>query len=224
VLDAQAGVDTTLSPQWRSEVDRGGPLASWLPLWVTTLAAAGLLATLYFGLALSLGVKSDRLYQQIVQWRPAGAAAAHPVPAAQPRLAGLLAPQADAQRLAVRDEIDRSVVLLAAKALFEPGSATLRDAAADVLRPVAQALKASPGRVQVLAHTDGTSERSARYPSDWDLSVDQARAVQDALAALGVEAGRLRFDGRADSEPLAAGLATAGIGASRVEIVLMAGR
>jgi len=224
VLAAQAGTDADLSPQWRSEVNRGGPLASWLPLWVTTMVAAALLAVLYFGLALSLGVKSDRLYAQIALVRPAGAAMARPMPAAQARLAGLLAPLAGAQRLAVRDDIDRSVVQLPAPDLFEPGTATLRGAAADTLGAVARALKSSPGRVQVLAFTDGKSDRSARYPSDWDLSVEQARAVRDSLASLGVEPGRLRFDGRADSEPLAAADLSSRIGANRVEILLMAGR
>jgi type VI secretion system protein ImpK len=224
VLDAQVGADTTLSPQWRSEANRGGPLASWLPLWVTTMVAAGLLAMLYFGLALSLGLKSDRLYAQIALLRPPAAAAVPPAPAPQPRLAAVLASLASARRLEVRDDIDRSVVQLPAPELFEPGTASLRGAAAEVLRPVAQALASAPGRVQVLAFTDGKSDRSARYPSDWDLSVDQAHAVRDALAALGVEAARLRFDGRADSEPPAAGAAASRIGANRVQIILLAGR
>jgi len=93
------------------------------------------------------------------------------------------------------------------------------------LRPVAAALQRAPGRVLVVGHTDGKATRSARYPSDWDLSVDRARAVQDALRGLGVAADRLHYDGRADTEPRPAPQATAAnIGNGRIEIMLLAGR
>jgi type VI secretion system protein ImpK len=196
-----------------------------LPLWVTSLVAAALLAVLYFSLALSLGEKSDRVYAQLAALRPEKAASPQPLPASQPRLADLLSASVAAQRLTVRDEIDRSVVVLPDEALFEAGTAALRTAGLESLRPVAAALQSTPGRVLVVGHTDGKATRSARYPSDWDLSVDRARSVHDALRALGVGAARLRFDGRADTEPLmTTGATPLSSGNGRIEIVLLAGR
>jgi type VI secretion system protein ImpK len=214
-----------LSPQWRAAVGQGNALASWLPLWVMALVLAALLAVLYFSLVLSLGVKSDRVYAQIAALRPP-AAAAPPAPAAsQARLGGPLSAQIAAQRLAVRDEIDRSVVVLPDRNLFEPGTAELQPASAESLRPIAVALQGSPGRVFVVGHTDGKTARSARYPSDWDLSVDRARSVQQALRGLGIEAARLRYDGRADTEPLPVSDAMRAVsGNGRIEIELQAGR
>jgi type VI secretion system protein ImpK len=213
-----------LSPQWQAAVGQGGALASWLPLWVVALLLAALLAVLYFSLVLSLGAKSDKVYARISALRPS-AAAAQALPAPQARLAAPLSAEIAAQRLAVRDEIDRSVVVVPDHELFEPGTAKLQPASAQFLRPVAAALQSTPGRVLVVGHTDGKTTRSARYPSDWDLSVDRARAVQDALRGLGVEAGRLRYDGRADTEPLPASdpMRAAG-GNGRIEIDLLAGR
>jgi type VI secretion system protein ImpK len=79
--------------------------------------------------------------------------------------------------------------------------------------------------VLVLAHTGTGFERSARFPSNWELSVEQARAVRDALLSFGVPAARLRFDGRGDTEPLApGGSGQAAPPSGRVEIVLLAGR
>jgi type VI secretion system protein ImpK len=189
------------------------------------LVIAALLAVLYFSLALSLGVKSDRVYAQIAALRPPATAPPQALPASQARLAELLSSQIAAQRLAVRDEIDRSLVELPEQTLFETGTAKLQAASAELLRPVAAALQRAPGRVLVVGHTDAGATRSARYPSDWDLSVDRARAVQDALRGLGVAADRLHHDGRADTEPRPSAQATAAnIGNGRIEIMLLAGR
>jgi type VI secretion system protein ImpK len=221
----RSGAGRYLSPQWQAAVGPGSALASWLPLWVMGLVIAALLAVLYFSLALSLGAKSDRVYAQIAALRPPATATPQALPASQARLAELLSPQIAAQRLAVRDEIDRSLVELPEQILFEAGTAKLQAASAELLRPVAAALQRAPGRVLIVGHTDGKATRSARYPSDWDLSVERARAVQDALRGLGVAADRLHYDGRADTEPRPVARATtANIGNGRIEIMLLAGR
>jgi flagellar motor protein MotB len=125
----------------------------------------------------------------------------------------------------VRDEIDRSVIVVPDVQLFETGGATLRPAGIDLLRPIAAALLRTPGRIQIIGHTDGTTARSARYPSDWELSVDRARAVQEALRNLGIAPSRLGYDGRASIEPFRVDDRTRAIdGDGRIEIVLLAGR
>ena len=215
-----------LSVRWQPAVGRASALGSWLPLWVGTFIVAGLLAALYFSLALSLASKSDRVFAQIAALRlPAPAAsAAKPAPAPQPRLLPLL-DAAAGQGLQVRDEIDRSIITLRDDALFEAASAGLLRAGADTLRPVAQALRGTAGQVLVLGHTDSHAERSARFPSNWELSVERARAVHDALLLFGVAPARLRYDGRADTEPLAAGGANQPpVHSGRIEIVLLVGR
>ena len=205
-----------------SAVERGSALSSWLPLWVVSVALAAALAVLYFALELSLGAKSDRLYARIAALR-APAAVVQALPASQPRLAGVLAEPVTAFDLSVRDEIDRSVIVVPGARLFEAGSATLQGASAELLRSIAAALQGTPGRVQVIGHTDGTVARSARYPSDWELSVDRARTVEEALHALGIDAARLSYDGRAGIEP-ASGATKAPAADDRIEIVLLAGR
>ncbi|HUD24902.1 MAG TPA: type IVB secretion system protein IcmH/DotU [Burkholderiaceae bacterium] len=212
-----------LSARWRPAVRRSGVLASWLPLWAGSLTVAGLLALLYFSLALALGSQSDRVFKQIAALRlpDSGAASAA---ASQPRLQPLLSGAASEAGLQVRDEADRSVVTLRDESLFEPGTANLLRSASALLRPVAAALQGVTGRVQVVGHTDTASRRSARYPSNWELSVERARAVYDALSTLGVPAARMRYDGRADTEPLNAGTVAAQGHNGRIEIVLLAGR
>ena len=212
-----------LSPEGRSPLERGGA-TSWLPLWVSSLVVAALLATLYFALEVSLGIKSDRVYARMAAMSvPEAPARRQPAPS--PRLAGALSQQIAAHVLAVRDEIDRSVVVLPGSTLFQAGTATLQPEATELLQPIATVLQHTPGRIRVIGHTDGGVARSARYPSDWEFSVDRARVVDEALRGLGVEAVRLGYDGRANIEPLdASEQARFARRDGRIEIVLLVGR
>jgi type VI secretion system protein ImpK len=183
-----------------------------------------LLAALYFGLSLTLASQSDRVFGQIISLRlptPVTATAAPALPAPQ-RLAPLLG---KAQGVQVRDEMDRSVVTVSDQMLFEPGTANLLREGADALRPVAAALQGMAGRVLVIGHTDSNTEPSARFPSNWELSVERAHAVHDTLLLFGIPEARMRYDGRADTEPLpAAGPNQPPVHSGRIEIVLLAGR
>jgi type VI secretion system protein ImpK len=214
-----------LSPELPASVQHRKAWTTWLPLWVSALAVAALLAVLFFALELSLGATSDRLYARLAALQSPAAIARRPLLAATPRLAGALATQVEAGNMFVRDEIDRSVIVVPDAKLFDADSPTLRPRSADVLRPIVTALLRTPGRIQVIGHTDGTAPRSARFPSEWEFSVDRARTVQAALRELGIEASRITYDGRANIEPLLPDdRARAVSGAGRVEIVLLAGR
>jgi type VI secretion system protein ImpK len=219
---ARPGAGAPLSTQWAPAVRPASAVLSWLPLWTAALAVSAALALGAFALLLALGRQSDQVYARLAALRPAALPA--PAPGAAPRLAAPLAAALAAQQVAVRDEIDRSVVILPDAQLFEAGLADLRPGAIDLLRRVAAVLDAQPGRLRVIDHTDGRFERSARYPTEWDFSVERARIVHDALLRLGVDAARLQYDGRADVEPPAAGASAASVGPGRVEIELLAGR
>jgi type VI secretion system protein ImpK len=218
-----ARVERDLAPQSQSSVERGSFFTGWLSLWVTGAVAVAALAVLFFSLQLSLAAKSDRLYARIATLNAPSAQAPGRLPAAEPRLAGLLPERAANGSVQVLDEIDRSVVVIPGSALFAANSASLRAGGAALLRPVAAALTRTPGRIQIIGHTDGHTVLSARYPSDWDLSVDRARTVQDALRELGIEASRMTYDGRGSVEPLVQESPAPGAD-GRVEIVLLAGR
>ena len=221
---AAAGAGAPLSPDLPSQPAREPVLTRWLPLWVSSFVVAALLAAVYFGLVLSLGARSDRLYARLAAVPGPSAAVAPPQPAIEPRLAGILADSPAANRLFVHDYIDRSTIIVPDSSLFEPGEPALKSSSVELLRPIVAALKLNPGRVEVIGHTDGSLQKSARYPSDWELSVDRARAVRDALRDLGLDSTRLRYDGRGSIEPAAADGTRAVSGDGRIEIILLAGR
>jgi len=103
--------------------------------------------------------------------------------------------------VAVRDEIDRSVITIRGDGLFEPGSDVIAHQYDWLLARVGDALTQVPGQVTVAGHTDNVPIRTLRFPSNWELSRARAESVKQLLATR-VPMQRLRSDGRADTEPL----------------------
>lgn len=84
--------------------------------------------------------------------------------------------------------------------LFPFDSASLKPEARDNLRDVAQSLRDNARTdVVIVGHTDSTG----RTEYNESLSQRRARAAADFLATEGVARGRMRTEGRGESEPIA---------------------
>src|SRR5258706_10561026 len=95
-----------------------------------------------------------------------------------------------------------ALVVLKGDHLFPPGSARPDEKVFAVIERVAQALDKLPGAIVVSGHTDDQPIRTARFPSNWELSTERARSVAGVMAAEMKDPARLRAEGLADSEPL----------------------
>lgn len=95
------------------------------------------------------------------------------------------------------------VVSLAEAGFFSPGEAALREDATPMIDALAEALRASNAPVRVEGHTDSTPIRTARYPSNWELSAARASVVLSLLNARGVHTSRLSVAGYAGERPFA---------------------
>jgi type VI secretion system protein ImpK len=163
------------------------------------------LLAVYLGLAFSLGAASDPVFARIVALRPPAPAPTQVVvaaPAAQPRLAGFLQPEIQAELVVVRDLADRSFVVLRGEGLFDSGSATLRADREVLIRRIAEALGRVPGTVIVTGHTDNVQSRSLQFPSNWHLSEARAASVRTLLQNDGLPAARLQARGKGEAEPI----------------------
>jgi type VI secretion system protein ImpK len=215
-----------LAQHWQGQPVRRGSALNWLPLAGTAAGALLLLVGAYMAFALSLASRSDPVFGQIQGLRLTPPVVAAPLPAARPRLAQFLQSDLKANLVAVRDEVDRSVVTLRGDGSFAPGSATLLSDREALMTRIADALAQVSGSVLVTGHTDNQPiARSARFPSNWHLSEERARTVRDLLVARKVAPERIRAEGRAEAEPLVAN-DTPGNRAlnRRVEITLVVGR
>ncbi len=196
---------------------------SWMsatPFWAFC-AVIGLLAVGAFALySYLLANRSDPAFTAIQSIRIKQAQAAPIVIAQKPRLAGFLEAEIAAGLVGVRDEASRSVVTLRGDNFFAPGSASISSAAVPTLEKIAAALQKNPGTVLVQGHSDNVPIRSVRFPSNWELSKERAISVQSLLKQT-VDAARLRSEGMADSEPVAANDSPANRAKNRrVEITL----
>jgi type VI secretion system protein ImpK len=205
----QQGAARSLSLHWQGVAAPQHPGLHLPPLWsVCVLAGAVVLAALLL-FQQRLATQAQPLLRELhalpAALLPQRAASAPTAPAATARLAPLLQAEAASGAVAVRDERQRSVLTLGADALFKGGSAELQTGAAALLGRVAQALRAVPGQVNVIGHSDDNAAASLQFPSSWHLSRARALAVMAELARQGVPEVRLHAEGRADAEPLAPG-------------------
>lgn len=199
-------------------------------LWAAASACVLALAGLYFAYAVSLGALSDPVARQIAQLKPAAPAtravalAAATKPASPSALSGQLAAEIQRGELEVFEVDHASVIVLKSDDLFGSGSARLNAALHPLIARIAGALDAVPGAVVITGHTDDVPIRTARYPSNWELSTERARSVVALMAARLREPARLRAEGLADSEPLAPNDSAANRARNRrVAIVLRGG-
>lgn len=198
--------ERALSPRWQGTGPRRKTLFTALPLWITLGVLGLVMAGAYCAFNFALNEQSDSVYARIAALGQASVAAppaqTAPLPASQPRLAALLAPDIASGAVEVRDDSSRSLVTLRGDGLFAPGSAQVGDQYSATLQHVARALKSVPGSVRVIGHTDNQPIRSPRFPSNWHLSQARADAVAALLSAQAPPQARFNAEGRADAEPL----------------------
>ncbi len=194
-----------LAQHWRGTLPKRRRFLSWLPLWVTATSMALLLTAAYMVFARRLNDASDPTYARILGLRLTSAPqpTARPL-ASSPRLAAFLSPEIKAGLVAVRDEVNQSVITVRGDGLFQPASAQLTPEREALMRRIAEAASQVPGTLLVTGHTDNVPIRTARFPSNWHLSEERARAVRDILVRHGIAPTNVKAEGRADGEPTAA--------------------
>ncbi len=87
--------------------------------------------------------------------------------------------------------------------LFRSGSAELNPVARDIIKEVGQPLVGIPNYIRVEGHTDDLPINTAKFPSNWELSVMRATNVVHVLSeASGIPADRLAAIGYGENRPL----------------------
>jgi type VI secretion system protein ImpK len=203
LAQARGPYPAPLASHWAAQPLPERKALSWLPLALTALVAVLVLGGAYAAFSTTLATRSDPVYGQIQSLRLAPPVAAVAQPAAKPRLAVFLEPDIRAGIVAVRDEVDRSVVTVRGDGLFAPASATLVAEREALMRRIGEAMARVGGNVIVTGYTDNTPIRTLRFPSNWHLSDSRAQAVRELLIAAGVPRERVRAEGRADGDPVA---------------------
>ncbi|HLD66574.1 MAG TPA: DotU family type VI secretion system protein, partial [Pseudomonas sp.] len=217
-----------LSPHWRGLSLVRDRLSQYLPPWVGVAIGLALLLLLVFGLRLKLAADAEPVFKQIhalgeIPVQAIDRPPVQPKLIERPRLAGFLAEDIRAQRVAVEDAVDRSVVTLRGDELFGSGSASLDADLQPLLLRIADAVRQVKGAVRVTGHSDNRPIATLRFPSNWKLSQARAQEVAEMLSAKTGQPERFTAEGRSDTEPLASNATAEGRARNRrVEITVFA--
>ena len=106
--------------------------------------------------------------------------------------------------------------------LFPSGQAELTPAARDALAKLVPVLAQTPAMINIIGHTDDQPMQSARFPSNWELSLARASQVgRFLIEATGLPPGQFSVSGHASFRPLRPNTSEENRRANRrVEIIL----
>lgn len=110
----------------------------------------------------------------------------------------------DGGQLTVSIEKGRIVINLPDNVLFATGHSNVNPEGQEALKQIAAVLKEFSDRsFQVEGHTDNVPMKSARYPSNWELSTARALNVVHLMIAEGVDAKNISASGFGEFQPRA---------------------
>jgi len=95
------------------------------------------------------------------------------------------------------------VMRLSDHALFDVGLADISPEAIPLLKKVGAIIADSPYEVRVEGHTDNVPIKTARYPSNWELSTARAvNVLRYFIETYGISSKRLSAEGYAEYHPI----------------------
>ncbi|MEL6545647.1 MAG: flagellar motor protein MotB [Myxococcota bacterium] len=109
----------------------------------------------------------------------------------------------DAGTLSIKFRGGRMLVQMSSDVVFPPGGTRIKPEAEEAIRQLAETISSFPDRkFQVIGHSDATPIKTARFPSNWELSSQRAIEVVKVLVGAGVAPGMISAAGAAEYDPL----------------------
>jgi chemotaxis protein MotB len=115
----------------------------------------------------------------------------------------ILSTNIQSKKIIVTTSPEGLTIHLLERLLFESGSAELKPEAKAVLDTIAEILKLLPNKIRIEGHTDDRPIRSARFPSNWHLSVARALNTAYYLMSKGVNPEKISIAGYSEYRPIA---------------------
>lgn len=191
-----------LSPHWMGFAKPRTAIWTLLPVWVSALFCVIAGTALFVSFALKLSDYSDSVFAQVVAL-PIPAVVAPAVPVSSGHIEFMLKDEIDKQLVSVKESSGVAVVTLMGDGLFESGSVTINSNYFSVIKKIADVVQRYGKGAVVSGHTDNVPIRTARFPSNWHLSVDRARSVASYLQSALASNRAIDVQGLGDAEPIA---------------------
>ncbi|MEX1363453.1 MAG: OmpA family protein [Nannocystaceae bacterium] len=128
----------------------------------------------------------------------------------------------DAGTIQVGFRKGRLVVQLSNAILFDSGKSKLRDEGTATIASLAPALQSVDREFLVAGHTDNIPIKTARFPSNWELSTARSVSVVKGLIEAGYPSNKLGAAGYGENDPVGDNTTEEGREQNRrIEIILM---
>lgn len=224
-----------LSPRWQGQALATEGSRFQVPVWAVASIVGVFLLGLYFILRMLLGGHSEATAAALVAVHPTTDLAiqrrvfAPPPPPPPPAVQSTqvkciqtaLAPQIADKSLTVEETPTTIVIRVANLVLFASGDASVKDEFKAILQRLVRILENEQGGIKVVGHTDAAPIRTVRFPSNFHLSVERAKAVAALLKQGLSKPDRVEIEGKGPDVPLASNATVEGRARNRrVEILI----
>lgn len=201
----QGEMSNEIAPRWRSNVPDIINSTKKIPVWMVGLILAAILLGLYMTFSYKLSEQAEPVYKRFATLIPEIQIESENsqmyVDYAN-QLRQLLATEIEMNKLMVVEKVDRVSIVILNGQMFDSGSAGLNEAYLPLLEKVGQVLATMPGTIEVVGHSDDQKIFTARYHSNWELSLARANSVVRYLSGNDRIATRITAEGRGDAEPM----------------------
>jgi type VI secretion system protein ImpK len=207
-----------LSPHWRGQELANRRQRVRVPVWMVAAVAAALLTAGFFTLRALLSGRAENAAQVALALHPADpielkrriiAPPPPPPPPPPDRITQLqrIRNALGAEKLACAMTADQTgsyiIIRVCDLVLFAPGEASVLDAFKPVAARVAATLDREPGHIKIVGHTDSSPIHTVRFPSNFELSVERAKAVAAVLKLGLANPSRVDIEGKGPDVPIA---------------------
>jgi len=200
-----------LSPRWQGQQLPSQASRLRVPLWIVASVVGALLLGLYITLLWLLSGWSDAGAARAATLHPSDkieiarrVIAPPPPPPPAPATAQLprIKRELADECITVTQSGSVIVIRLCDLALFESGKADVREPFKPAAARIAKLLEGEKGFIKVVGHTDNRPIKSVRFPSNWNLSVERAKAVAELLKRGLTRPDRVQIDGKGSEVPV----------------------
>ncbi|WP_132253125.1 type VI secretion system protein TssL, long form [Methylobacterium segetis] len=204
-----------VSPRWQGRSLAAAIAQFQVPLWAIGSVVAVLLLGFYILLRFMLAGSTEAAATALVSVHPATELGIQrriytppppppPPPPTSPtaKLRSALQDEIASQKISV-SEAGNTIVVRIAAALFPPGDAAVKPEFRTLIERLAKLLDGQPGGIKVVGHTDSAPIKNVRFPSNFHLSLERAKAVGQVMKAGLARPERVEVEGKGADVPIA---------------------
>lgn len=193
-----------LSPNWRSNVTELIDRQRHIPLWAVGILTLTILLGVYLTYSYQLSGQAEPVYNRIAMLVPdtnLNQESSETIINYATHLRQLLSTEIERGVLQVVEDIDHVSIIMTSSQMYSSASAQLNENSIAVIEKIGQIATGTPGHIQVVGHSDDQKIFTAKYHSNWELSLARANSVVRILNQNQNLAGRVTAEGRGAAEP-----------------------